>query len=131
MLATKVALCRPGGKWRTSRQPLPIPLFYRFGVVIQPLKAFMRPVTKWAFAGFLAGAHPCLTSRIGFVAHRQEFRTLVRAIAVRLLAAFTTGAPEVGFALFQFDLDGGGCCYCRLCHDEFSLLDADFLRVGE
>ena len=35
---------------------------------------------------------------------RFEIRAFVRAIAPRLLLAFTTGAPVVGFALFHLDL---------------------------
>jgi len=64
----------------------------------------MRAIAERRTAGFFATAQ---INRFGFFRsefHRCKFRALMRAIAERLAFAMATGAPEIGFSLF--DLNG-------------------------
>lgn len=77
----------------------------------------VRAVTHRLFAAMLTPAEENALAGLGRVFDRINVRVLVTAIAERLLAAFTTGTPEVVFAFFNFDgvrgfLGNDGCGHC-------------------
>jgi hypothetical protein len=57
--------------------------------------------------GGLAAAEKHFLALCGLVFERYELAALVGAVAERLAGAFTTGAPEIGFAGFYLNTEWG------------------------
>ena len=76
----------------------------------------MCPVAERLLAAVLAAAEEYSLTGLGCVFDGRYAGVLVAAIAKRLLATFSTSAPEVGFTFFNFDgvwrfLYDNGCCH--------------------
>lgn len=65
-------------------------------------KLAVRTVAERHIAAVLAAAEEHPLVGVGGIFHRRNARSFVTAIAERLFAALAAGAPEVGFALFNF-----------------------------
>ena len=76
----------------------------------------MCAVAKGLLAAVLAAAEKHPLACLGCVFDGRYAGVLVTAIAERLIAAFATSAPEVGFTFFHFErvrrfLRDDGCCH--------------------
>lgn len=87
--------------------------------ILKNSQPIMRSVALRRFTALLATTEKHALAGVSCVFHSRDARVLVTAIAERLLAALSAGAPEVGFALFN--LNGAGrflrnhvCCHAVL-----------------
>ena len=81
---------------------------------------FVAAVAKRLIAGLLASAEELAAILFGCPFDRRKLGILVRTIAKWLLGRLSAGAPEIGFAGFDFDRDGrvtgaGGACKHEQC----------------